>query len=143
MTTQRAETEKDTIKAVERLVAGFDFRKTLLVAKETPKEYLAGQADAVEIVGYSADKVELKTKTQNGAYLLLTDTFYPGWKASVNGEEKEILRAFGVFRAVEVAPGESRIIMAYRPDSFKIGVIISVVSLAALIFIAIRKTGVE
>jgi len=135
----KAEAENDTTKAVEKLVAGFDFRARLLVKQEKPKEYAAGNNDFVAILSYEANKVELEAQTENGAYVLLTDTFYPGWKVAVNGEEKEILRAFGVFRAVEVGPGESRIVMAYRPESFKIGLVISAVSLAALIFIALRK----
>jgi hypothetical protein len=139
----KAETEKDSVRAVERLVAGFDFRDSLLVDRDQPKEFLSGESDAAAIKSYSANRVELEAKTQNGAYLLLTDTFYPGWQVFVNGEKRELLRAFGVFRAVEIGPGESRIEMVYKPGSFKLGMVISAVSLAALILVALRKTGVK
>ena len=133
----KAETEKDVTKAVERLVAGFDFRNLLLVNQESPKEYALGKDDTAIITNYSANKVELVTKTENGAYLLLTDTFYPGWQVFVNGNKKELLRAVGVLRAVEVGSGENQVEMVYKPASFKFGIIISVISLTTLLAIAL------
>jgi hypothetical protein len=135
----RAEAENDTARATEKLVEGFDFRTQLLINKKEPKEYRPAKNDVVTITSYEANRVELKAETENGAYLLLTDTYFPGWKVTVNGERKEILRAFGTFRAVEVGPGESRVIMVYKPESFKIGGIVSAFSLAVLLFITLRK----
>lgn len=134
-----AETEMDTLKAAEKLANGYDFRKSLLINKENPSQYTPDASDSVEITNYSANKIEFKVKTQNGAYLLLTDTFYPGWQVTVNNQKEEILRADTSYRAVEVPPGESTIVMSYSPTSFRVGAIISVVSILTLIGLLITQ----
>ncbi|MCX6704283.1 MAG: YfhO family protein, partial [Candidatus Woesebacteria bacterium] len=135
-----AESETDSVKAVEKLVAGFDFQNKLLVDKETPTQYMPGENDTVEITGYSANKVDFRVKTQNGAYLFLTDTFFPGWQVSINGKLGEILRADSIFRAVEVPPGDTHIEMVYSPNSFKAGVLISTISLTILLILTFKKS---
>ena len=64
--------------------------------------------------------------------LVLADLFYPGWKATVDGEPRPILRADGWLRAVALAPGPHRVEFRYRPVSFYAG---SAVSLAALVVV--------
>lgn len=135
-----AETETDSQKAVEKLITGFDFRKNLLLDKENVAQYAKGQDDTVQITNYSANKVEVDAKTQNGAYLLLTDTFFPGWKVSVNEIPGKIIRADSVFRAVEVPPGQSKVTMTYSPESFRIGAIISLVSISTLLVFIFKKS---
>jgi hypothetical protein len=134
-----AETETDNVKAAEKLASGFDFRNKILIDEDNPTQYTPGENDRVEITNYSADRVDFQAKTQNGAYLLLTDTFYPGWQVSINGTAGEIMRADSVFRAVEVPPGDSRIAMVYSPKSFQIGAAITISSLIILTVLLIKK----
>ncbi len=134
-----AESETDNERAIEKLVSGFDFRNKLLIDKKNPTQYIPGKDDTVEITSYSANEVDFQVKTQNGAYLFLSDTFFPGWQVSINGKLGEILRADSTFRAVEVPPGKSNVEMVYRPNSFKVGMTISVVSLSTLLFLALKK----
>jgi uncharacterized membrane protein YfhO len=71
-------------------------------------------------------------------YLVLTDAYYPGWAATVDGQPTEIERADITFRAVKVPAGQHRVEMYYQPPSFAIGAAISigaVVALAAAWFI--------
>ena len=42
-------------------------------------------SEAVEVVNYSANKIEIKTQLATDAWIILTDTFYPGWKATIDG----------------------------------------------------------
>jgi uncharacterized membrane protein YfhO len=135
-----AESETDSTKAAEKLVAGFDFRTKLLINKENLTQYLPGKNDTAEITSYSADRVDLQAKTQNGAYLFLSDTFFPGWQVYINGKSGEILRADSVFRAVEIPPGDTHIEMIYLPESFKVGVIISIISLTTLLILTFKKS---
>jgi hypothetical protein len=58
-----------------------------------------------EITSYQSNVVEITVDAPNDGYLVLTDTFYPGWKAAVDGTVAEILPAFGAFRAVQVSKG--------------------------------------
>jgi uncharacterized membrane protein YfhO len=63
--------------------------------------------------------------------LVLPDTFFPGWKATVNGEERMIYATDGAFRGVTVPEGRSQVEFRYEPRAFPIGIAIAVAGLAA------------
>ena len=64
--------------------------------------------------------------------LFLSDNFYPGWKAKVDGVGTEILRADYTFRAVPLIPGEHEVVFYFDSDTFKIGVLISLIGVISL-----------
>lgn len=59
--------------------------------------------------------MEVQVTSDAAGYLVLTDAYYPGWVAVVNGAPAPILRADLMFRAVEVAAGNSTVVFEYRP----------------------------
>jgi uncharacterized membrane protein YfhO len=65
--------------------------------------------------------------------LVLCDTYYPGWKAYVDGVEQKIYRANHVFRAVPVTEGSHTVRFVYRPRSLLIGAIVSGMALLATV----------
>jgi uncharacterized membrane protein YfhO len=67
------------------------------------------------------------------AYLVLADTYYPGWKATVDGHEADIKAANVAFRAVKLPAGRHVVRFEYKPTSVTIGLILS--ALAALVLI--------
>jgi len=128
-----AESELDNAKAAERLVAGFDFRNKLLLKTQNPVRFDPDSNDSLEITRYLPNTVELKAVTKNGAYLFLSDSDYPGWRVMVNSQEKEIIRADGIFRAVALPAGEAFVRFDYFPVSFRLGLLISGVSLISIV----------
>jgi len=84
----------------------------------------------VQITKYRDDRVELSARMDAPGLVLLTDTYYPGWKAYVDGERTELYEADYLFRGVSVPEGEHRIEFVYDPASFKIG---AAVSLSAIV----------
>ena len=72
-------------------------------------------------------------------YLVLTDTYYPGWQATVDEEPAQILAADHAFRAVALGPGEHMVIFEYTPLSFRIGAWTSLA--AALLLVISLVTG--
>ena len=64
---------------------------------------------------------------------MLLDTFYPGWKAVVDGDEQPIRAADLAFRAVAVAPGRHTVRFFYRPTSVIAGGAISVTALLVIV----------
>jgi uncharacterized membrane protein YfhO len=58
---------------------------------------------------------------------------YPGWTARVNGSPAPLLRADYLFRAVAFPAGMSRVEFRYEPRSFRLGVAVSLVSVAFLL----------
>lgn len=70
----------------------------------------------VSITSYSAERVEIKVNAGNQAGLLiLSDAYYPGWVATVNGEPAKIYRTNIMFRGVPVPKGESTVIFEFHP----------------------------
>ncbi|MBM3264247.1 MAG: YfhO family protein [candidate division Zixibacteria bacterium] len=113
----------------------FDPRKTVLLEKTpvfpSPASPTSVDSDSVRITGYKPDLVEIEVRSQGG-FLVLTDTWYPGWKAFVDGVEHPILRANYLFRAVPVASGLHRVEFRYEPLTFRVGALISALTLAAV-----------
>jgi len=81
-------------------------------------------------------------KAQAPGWLVLFDTYYPGWRALVDGKETAIERADVFFRAVPVPAGEHTVEFRYLPRSLVYGIIISGAGLMlwfALLIFAQRK----
>jgi Bacterial membrane protein YfhO len=85
-----------------------------------------------QIVGYGPNEIDLEVNAQGQSYLVLSEVYYPGWRAVVDGQETEILRADNLFRAVLLPPGAHQIRFIYDPLSFKLGAAISGVTLLGL-----------
>jgi hypothetical protein len=89
--------------------------------------------DEVEILSYEPERVVISANLAEAGYLVLTDTYYPGWRALVDGLEMPIYRADLLFRAVYLPAGQHRIEFIYDPCSFRVGAAISLVTLLALV----------
>lgn len=87
---------------------GFDFRNIVILEKDVQLAEKSGTGSA-SLVEYTPNKVQVKVKTTIPALLFLSDNFYPGWKAYVNGKETPIYRADYTFRAVQVPQGNSSV----------------------------------
>ena len=67
------------------------------------------------------------------AWLVLSDTYYTGWTASIDGQPTTVLRGDVLFRVVAVPGGEHDVEFRFEPISVKLGVAISLVSLAVVV----------
>jgi len=77
------------------------------------------------------------------AFLVLSDSFYPGWHAYIDGVESKIYKTNGVARGILIdKPGEHQIKFKYKPMSFYIGLTISVVSLILLLIMIILSYNI-
>ncbi|MDD5688032.1 MAG: hypothetical protein PHE88_09410 [Elusimicrobia bacterium] len=92
---------------------------------------------SVKIILYAPGKIEIETA--NSGLLVLSDTFYPGWKAFNNGKIVDIKRENYIFRSIKLENSQNyKIIFLYSPLSFKIGMLISLISVC--IMILFKKT---
>lgn len=90
--------------------------------------------NTAEIVTDENAQVRIKAKVKQHSFLVLNDIYYPGWKAKVNGKPVNILRANYMVRALELDPGNYDIEFYYDPLSYKIGGLVSLLSLVVIIF---------
>jgi len=116
---------QDSANVLAAVRAGdFDPAKTVLFEDPPPTTISPGDGTtnaSVRIVSDAPDDIEIKASMSRPGFLLLLDTWFPGWVATVNGVEKPVLRADYNFRAVELPAGDSVVRFSYRPRSFRIG----------------------
>ncbi|MBI2863997.1 MAG: YfhO family protein [Chloroflexi bacterium] len=108
----------------------------LLAAGPSTGVQAAGKSGAT-VAEYGPRQVIVTARTGAAGYLILSDSYYPGWKAWVNGSPSDIFQANAAFRAVGLPAGESLVEFRYDPLSFKLGVAISVFFLAVTLVLLV------
>jgi len=76
----------------------------------------------------SLNRITARITADSDCLLVLSDSYYPGWKATVDGKEMKIYRANLLFRAIRIPAGASEVVFKYRPWSFHSGALISLFS---------------
>jgi hypothetical protein len=117
---------------------GFDPASTVVLEGGQPQATQAAGtgADTARVVTYGTNSLEIEVDTADPGYLLLSDPFYPGWQANMDGQPAAILRADYAFRAVAVPAGTHRVTMAFRPVSWFAGLGISAATVLVLLVAA-------
>jgi len=126
--------EPNDLRAQEKLQNGINFRDELVI-NQPPSftQHNITSSDSATIESYEPNKILIATQTQKPSFLMLTDTYFPGWNVFVDGKPSTIYTADGTFRAVEIPPGKHSIAFIYKPESFSFGLKISIISLAFLV----------
>lgn len=86
----------------------------------------------------SCNEVDIEVNAAVDSILVFTDTFYPGWQATVDGFDKEIMRANYLFRAVALPAGSHSVSFKYSPKSFRLGVFLSAFAALSLFLLLCR-----
>ncbi len=86
---------------------------------------------------YRPNRVVVEVTLDRPGYLVLTDTWYPGWAAEDNGQPTAIVQANCVGRAVPLHAGRHRVVFRYRGAGLRIGMLISGMALAWLVVRAV------
>lgn len=114
-----------------------DFRDKIYLDK---KVYLNlakfSTRQSVSYLYYDYQRSILDVDTGSAGILFISDSYYPGWKAYVDGVETEIIRANYAFRAIPIEHGRHTVEFVYKPQSFFLGVWVSFLS-AGLIIISL------
>lgn len=137
----RAECPASFDEQLARLAApDFDPTQVVILDGDCRSEDSAqGISPAVSIESYDATRVRLTADMQAPGFIVLTDSYYPGWKAFVNGKHVPIIRANTVVRAVRVPAGRSQIEFRYAPWSFYLGVGAATAAIAIGLLALIRQ----
>ena len=116
------------------LLPQFNYAKMALV--EDDPHCAVAEPSAAEpcpqIERYEPERIDIQVRAAAPALLVLSDLFYPGWEATVDGRPAEILRANYAMRAVAIPEGAHEVRFLYKPASFRVGVAASAAGCLAL-----------
>jgi hypothetical protein len=110
-----------------RILVGPDFdpASEVVLAAGRPHPPIDGFRGGCERRTGLFDRVDLQCELSHDGYVVLSDTWYPGWRATLDGAPVSVLRANYGFRAVAAPSGSHRIQMVYRPPALLWGFAVS------------------
>ena len=121
----------------------------LIETADLPEDFTPGNSvpaaaklQAAQIAGYRNIEVIIDARVDESSWLILNDSYFPGWKAYIRpfgaGEDAEkevsIVRVNGNFRGVALEPGDWTVRFRYSPASFQLGGLLSAMGVIVLIF---------
>jgi hypothetical protein len=118
--------------AQSRLAAGFDPAEAALVEGGSTLNGPPGWQPA-QISHYSPNNIIVEAETTHPALLVLSEIWYPGWHATIDGVEQAIYRVDGIVRGVYLEPGRHVVTWHYRPSSLRWGALLSLLALVGLL----------
>ena len=107
----------------------FDYRDNLILESDPQFKAEKGGINRVDIIKYSPNEVNINVNSDRPKLLFLSDSYYSGWEATINGKPTPTYRADYVFRAIKIFEGNSKVVFSYNPMSFKVGLILSLTGL--------------
>ncbi len=128
--------ERQTVSAM--LAPGFDPRRHVVLEASAESPELADRSQPecrggeLEVRRRSLRESRFVISTPCTAALVLSEVFYPGWKARLDGRPVPLWRANSAFTAVMVPSGEHEVVWRYAPPALAVGALISLATLAAL-----------
>jgi hypothetical protein len=116
---------------------GFDPKENVILEENFANNAAMASASGAPVTfdRYEPNYIRLQAQLTNPGWLVLTDTYYPGWTVRIDGRAGRILPADYIFRAVPLESGSHVVEFVYRPASFVWGVAISMLTIGVLIFV--------
>jgi hypothetical protein len=99
---------------------------------------------AGEFKQIDSEQVQVYVTTQNPGLLVISEQYYPGWKAELDGKSTPVYAVDAIFRGVFLPAGQHTIVFKYKPHSFEAGVAISLLMLGMIgFFISYTCIGIS
>ncbi|HYA18795.1 MAG TPA: hypothetical protein VEF06_15080, partial [Bryobacteraceae bacterium] len=129
--------EPRAVDAVNRTAE--DFRTAAYVSGAAPALETCPEADRVASVREGIQSVEIGVTMACRGLLVLSDSWYPGWAATIDGASASILKVNGVIRGVVVDKGTHQVRFVYRPVSVMAGLGGTLAGTAIVLFLWRRR----
>jgi hypothetical protein len=111
------------------LLSSADLRMNVILVKPPAGPRPGRMILPAEITRYRNREVAVNISNPVAGYLVLSDSYFPGWEATVDGKPARILLANYLVRAVALELGAHQVVFRYRPCSWRVGKTISLVSI--------------
>lgn len=107
----------------------FDPRQAAVVTGEGRRvSDSAALAGTVTVVSYAAEEIVVDAHLDQPGLLVLSDAFYPGWQATVDGELRNVEQVNVLFRGITLSAGEHEVRFSFVSQSYLIGKWVSIVA---------------
>jgi uncharacterized membrane protein YfhO len=116
----------------------FDLRTTALTVAPTPVLDTCSDADRVTKIDDQTEALQVRVTMACKGLLVVSDNYFPGWRAAVDGRAADILRVNTATRGVIVPAGTHTVTMNYRPFSVYFGFLCTLAGLAAAVLLQRR-----
>jgi len=136
---------RDDAHALELLrEPGIDLRTTAILTRDPGVQSVERAPAPARVTVYEPERVVIEAEAAIDGMLSVALVDYPGWHVTVNGEQTEILRAYGVMSLIPIRAGSHTIEWVYDPITYRVGAMISMmtglgIGTASIIFYANRK----
>jgi hypothetical protein len=127
----------------------FDCRKTVVIesnsaaVKKLDDYNLSSLFLPLKALRQNANQVAIDYSSTVPAFMVLTDTFYPGWHATIDGQPTEMFRANYLFRAVHVPSGTHTVRFEYWPFSLVAGLVLLLCAILAACAIVLANLSLR
>jgi hypothetical protein len=115
---------------------GFDYRRTVTLEEPPHIPVPSDTAIASEtpvIERYEANELDIRVTLERPGILVLSEVYYPAWRAYVDGREQKIYRANDTMRAVLLPAGSHTVVMRYESAAFMAGAAISLLTMMSVV----------
>jgi hypothetical protein len=85
------------------------------------------------VTQYHADRIEVEIRSAGDGLLILSEIWYPGWQATVDGQEQPVQQVAGILRGVVFPAGEHYVVFSYAPSSVRWGKGLSLITLVGMV----------
>ncbi|MBN2383861.1 YfhO family protein [bacterium] len=115
-----------------------DIRRRLVLEGPLPgiktasPDRATGNVGEFRLLNYEHHHIHAKARVDHDCFVRAAEAWYPGWRASIDGQEVPILRSEGFFRALYLNPGHHEISFVYKPFSLAIGLFLSLCCIALI-----------
>ena len=140
-------TTMEDAKAIDALKNGFAYREKVILSEEPQNKGEGGvaQGKAKLVASPKMDTQVFQVESDRAGFMVVAGNYHPYWKATVNGKEAKVYKAFGDLRAVEIPKGKSEVRMEYRSKPFhaclKVSLFAAILLIAfgAFVFVKSKK----
>jgi hypothetical protein len=110
--------------------SNFDPRRTVILQKrvEIPTAEDRAAEGSITVISFKPESFTMEVDTTNDGILSIANVDYPGWKATLDGQPTDILRAYGALQAVVVPTGQHTVQLTFDPISYHTGAILSLIA---------------
>lgn len=95
-------------------------RQLASLAQRSAQGIVSGEYVA-QVTHYQPDRIQVEAQLSRPGLLVLSEVWYPGWRATVDGETRPVEEVAGILRGVRLDPGTHRVVLAYDPASVRWG----------------------